>query len=84
MLGWKGEGSERYTAQRRADHRDPEARGSRGRDGGVMSTARDQRADLLPLEGEVRWNGQQRSETAEATGRREPQTEARGGGADVG
>jgi len=33
MLGWEGEPNERDAAQRRADHRDPEARGSRRDDG---------------------------------------------------
>src|SRR5207249_10555670 len=46
--------------------------------------ARDQRADLLPLEGEVRRDGQRRGQEAEATGRREPEAEARGGRADAG
>jgi hypothetical protein len=41
------------------------------------------RADLLPLEGELR-DGQQRSQEAEATGRREPEAEVRGGRADAG
>jgi hypothetical protein len=39
--------------------------------------------DLLPLEGEVRRNGQRRGKTAEATGRRESEAEARGGRADA-
>src|SRR2546425_5375974 len=44
---------ERHATQRRADHRNPEARRGRVDDGGVMPAARDRRADLLPLEGEV-------------------------------
>ena len=72
------------TRQRRADHRNPEARRGRVDDGGVMPAARDQRADLLPLEGEIRRDGQRRGQEAEATGRREPEAEARGGRADAG
>jgi hypothetical protein len=45
--------NERHATQRRADHRDPEARRGGIDDGGVMPTARDHGADLLPLEGEV-------------------------------
>ena len=51
--------NERHATQRRADHRDPEARRSGIDHGGVMPTAGDHGADLLPLEGEVRWDGQQ-------------------------
>ncbi len=39
---------------------------------------------LLPLEGEVRRDGQRRGQEAEATGRGEPEAEARGGRADAG
>src|SRR5437016_4977675 len=42
-----------------------------------MPAARNQRADLLPLEGEVRRDGQRRGQEAEATGRREPGAERR-------
>jgi len=48
-----------------------------------MPAAGDQRADLLSLESEVWRDGQQRSQTVEATGRRESEAEARGGGVDV-
>src|SRR5208283_704492 len=53
-------------------------------DGGFVPSAWDQRADLLPLEGEVRRDGKWRREEVEATGRREPEAEARGGGPDLG
>ena len=45
---------------------------------------RDHGANLLPLEGEVRRDGQRRGQEAEATGRGEPEAEARGGRADAG
>src|SRR4029077_17063889 len=75
---------ERHATQRRADHRDPEARRSRIDHDGVMPTAGDYGADLLPLEGEVRWDGEWRREEDEATGGREPEAEACGGGSDAG
>jgi hypothetical protein len=49
-----------------------------------MPSARNHRADLLPAKGEIRRFGQQRGETAEATGTREPEAEACSGGADAG
>ena len=49
-----------------------------------MPIARDHRADLLPLEGEVRGDGKRRREQDETAGGREPEAEARGGGADAG
>ena len=64
--------NERNATQSRVDHRDPEARRSGVDDAGVMSPARDLRADLPPLEGEVRRDGQRRGQAVEATGRGEP------------
>jgi len=57
FLAGKEKQSEGYTTQRRADHRDPEARGGRIGDDRAMPSAGHQRADLLPLEGEVRRDG---------------------------
>ena len=51
---------------------------------GVVSAARHHGADLLPLEGEVRWDGQRRSQETEAAGGREPEAEACGGRFDFG
>jgi len=45
---------------------------------------RDHGANLLPLEGEVRRDGQWGGETAEATGRRESEAEACCGRTDAG
>ena len=56
-------------AQRRADHRDPEARRGRIDDGGVMPTARDHGADLLPLEGELLAPTRKDRDTSENVGR---------------
>jgi hypothetical protein len=52
--------------------------------GGVMSPARNHGADLLPLEGEVRWDGEWSGQAVAAAGRREPKVEACGGRADAG
>ena len=52
--------------------------------GGVVPAARHHGTDLLPLEGEVRRDGQRRSQEAEATGGREPEAEACGGRSNVG
>ncbi len=49
-------------------------------DVGVMSATRDQQRDVLPLEGEVRRTGSERSAAAEAVGRGEPEAEADRGG----
>jgi hypothetical protein len=65
--------NEGHAAQRRTDHRDLEARGGRANDGGFVPSAGDHRADLLPLEGEVRRDGKRRGQTAETTGRGEPE-----------
>src|SRR2546428_13707796 len=70
---------ERHATQRRADHRNPEARRGRVDDGGVMPAARNQRADLLPLEGEVRRDGQRRGPEGGGNGRRETGAGRRGG-----
>src|ERR1700693_1464605 len=75
---------EGHTTQRRTDHCDSEGRGSRVDDRGFVPSARDHGTDLLSLEGEVRGYGKRRGEEAEATGRREPEAEARGGGVDAG
>ena len=77
-------GSERHTTQRRAGHRHLEAGRGRVKHGGVVPTTWDRRADLLAMEGEIRWDGKWGCEEAEAIGGREPETEARGGGADAG
>ncbi len=53
-------------------------------DGGAVPQARDQPADVLSLEGEVRRAGSERSAAAAAAGRREPQAEAAGGRAGAG
>ena len=47
-----------------------------------MPAARHQRANLLPLEGQVRGNGIWGGEETEATGGGKPQAEARGGGVE--
>jgi hypothetical protein len=58
-----------HATQRRADHCDPEARRGRIGDGGLMRTTRHHGADLLPLEGEVRRDGEWRREEDEAASR---------------
>jgi len=58
MLSQEGEQREGNTTQRRADYRDPEARRSRIVDGGSLPATQHHGADLLPLEGEVRRDGQ--------------------------
>src|SRR5437899_7340174 len=74
----RGEPSEGHTTQRRTDHGHPEARRGRVNHGGVVPAARDQRADLLPLESEVRRDGKRGCEKAEATGAGEPEVETPG------
>src|SRR3989442_15613024 len=64
----RGEPSEGHTTQRRTDHGHPEARRGRVNHGGVVPAARDQRADLLPLESEVRRGGKRGCEKNETTG----------------
>ena len=54
MRSWKEKQREGNPTQRRADHLDPEARRGRINYGGAMPATQHHRADLLPLEGEVR------------------------------
>ena len=75
-------GNERHKTQQRTDQHDPEARRGRIDDSGIMPTARDHGADLLPLEGKV-----QGMDTGEAKKMKQPRTrttDARGGRADAG
>jgi hypothetical protein len=68
--------NERQARQRRADHRDPEARRSRIEDDGVMRAAGDHAADLLPLERLSTAGWRVATRRREATGGGEPGTEA--------
>src|ERR1017187_3909755 len=62
----EGELDEREAVYRGADHRGAQGVRGRSRDEGPLPTAWHQRAELLPLEGEVRRDGRQRRQEAQA------------------
>ena len=80
----KGDGCEEEQVQRRADHRRAARIGSREPDGGGLSAARDQRADLLSVEGEVRRHDGVGRHEAEGAGGREPAAQEAAGGINAG
>ena len=54
-----------------------------GEDRGFMPGVGDQRADVLPVEADVRRDGCQRGAAAKGARRRQPAAEAAGGGVDL-
>src|SRR5271166_3605904 len=66
---------EKESIQRRSDHRHPEGVGGWGGNRRTVPAARDSEGMFLPVEEQVRRAGAERSEAAEATGRRKPATE---------
>src|SRR5688572_4923811 len=69
---------------RRADSRDRQGRRSRTEGGRPVSDARHHRADVLPLEGQIRRHGTKRDTAAQAARGRESTLEADRRGADAG
>src|SRR6202789_2818111 len=80
----EGRTDEASTVHGRSDHRGAEGARGWGEDGGSGAQARRLGGDALQLEGQVRWHGCLRGQTAEAARGRERQTEETFGRADVG
>src|ERR1700678_1393996 len=79
----QGRTDEASAVHARADHWGVEGAGGRGEDRGSGAQARGLGGDALQLEGQVRWHGCLRGQTAKATRGREREAKEAAGRADA-